>query len=490
MEVKTDYVRNHLGYFLWDKRPVWSKPVAGWCSWMAYLQDVNEADVIGAADFLDKNLKAYGYDVVQIDDGYQRAMQHGNDPLKPGERLSERWTVPNEKFPSGLASLASEDPCQGPHPRHLGRPLRAPGPENARTTFTKDGQPLRGPWVNWAMNGLEKGADEAYLDTIRTLKKQGWDYFKIDTLRHVLYDNYRLAPEYWSRRGTRAWRRPTAGSSRRSSGSRAGPTSSPAGAPCPSWRACPTAAASARTCQPDVPSMRKAAKYIAQFHHLNDVVWRNDPDYMCLRLAPEKARAWASFVSLAGGHLMVSDKPSDYTPEHVRLMRQVAPPLVTKPLNAAPLPPDPEYFTLNASKFGEEWAVVSRQAWAPKAYESVLLSRFGLSGPCLAFDFWESKFLGVVSEAPFHGLKEGECQVLGLRPLQNHPQVLGTDRHIGQGAYELESVAWRGDTLSGRFRGGPGERLAAVRPRSRGLQGAVGRGGFVRAEGAGVGVDV
>ena len=59
------------------------------------------------------------------------------------------------------------------------------------------GKPYRGPWVNFAMNGLKPGASEAYFETIKELKKQGWNYFKIDTLRHVLYDNYRKNPFYW-----------------------------------------------------------------------------------------------------------------------------------------------------------------------------------------------------------------------------------------------------------------------------------------------------
>lgn len=458
VEVKPDYVRTHLGYALWDKRRVWTKPVAGWCSWMAYLQDVREEDVLGAADFLEKNLKAYGYDVVQIDDGYQRSMQDGKAPLKPGERYSDRWTIANEKFPHDLSSVAHAIRAKGLVPG-IWVGLYTPLGLSHKDDYVKDkdGQPLRGPWVNWAMNGLTPGADEAYFDTIRELKRQGWDYFKIDTLRHVLYDNYRVNPSYWAGRSERmedAYRRIMAEIKRIAGRSYV----------LACWGSLPELAGLPDGCRigedvgPDLASMRKAAKYIAQFQHLNDVVWRNDPDYMCLRLDVEKARAWASFVSLAGGHLMVSDKPADYTPEHIRIMRQVAPPLVTKPLNAQPLPPDPEFFSLNASKFGEEWAVVSHQAWTPLAAKKVALAKFGLTGPCLAFDFWRSEFLGIVDgEVPLRALNEGECQVLGLRPVQDHPQVLGTDRHVSQGAHELEAVTWKGSVLSGRFRGGPGE---------------------------------
>lgn len=462
VQVKENYVRNHLGYFLWDnRRPVWSKPIAGWCSWMAYLQDVRESDMLAAADFMAKNLKAYGYDIVQMDDGFQRTPQSGDEPLKPGERYSDRWTIPNDKFPHGLASLAGSIKAKGLTPGiwvGLYTPL---GLKNAKDYVQdKDGKPFRGPWVNWAMNGFEPGADEAYFDTIRTLKRQGWDYFKIDTLRHVLYDNYRRNPAYWTGRGQsmeEAYRNILANIKRIAGSSYV----------LACWGALPELAGLPDGCRigedvdPTVASMRRSAKYIAQFGHLNNVVWRNDPDYMCLRLDPELARAWCSMTALAGGHLMISDKPDDYTPEHVRVMRQVGPPLVTRSLNAQPLPPDPEFFTLNAAKFGEEWAVVSHQAWANLPAKEVPVSRFGLdpAKSYLAFDFWNARFIGTVTgSVPLHSLEEGKCQVVSLRPLLDHPQVLGTDRHIGQGVHELEAVTWRANTLTGRFLGGPGER--------------------------------
>lgn len=461
VEVKEDYVRNHLGYFLWDnRRALWSKPVAGWCSWMAYLQDVREADMLEAADFVAKNLKAYGYDIVQMDDGFQRTPQSGNEPIKPGERYSERWTIPNDKFPHGLGSLASAIKAKGLTPGiwvGLYTPLGLSHAEDY--VQGPDGKPLRGPWVNWAMNGLRPGADEAYFDTIRTLKGQGWDYFKIDTLRHVLYDNYRLNPAYWTARkeSMEAAYRNIVGTIKRIAGN---------SYVLACWGTLPELAGLPDGCRigedvdPTVASMRRSAKYIAQFNHLNNVVWRNDPDYMCLRLDPELARAWTAMTALAGGHLMISDKPSDYTPEHIRIMRQVGPPLVSRTVNAQPLTPDPEFFTLNAAKFGEEWAVVSHQAWADLPAKDVPVSRFGLDPAkrYLAFDFWNAKPLGLVQGTlPLHALTEGHCQVVSLRPLLDRPQVLGTDRHIGQGVHELEAVTWRNRQLSGRFLGGPGE---------------------------------
>ncbi|MBS1726317.1 MAG: hypothetical protein JST51_06310 [Armatimonadetes bacterium] len=460
---KLNYVQNHLGYFLWDpSRPLWGPPIVGWCSWAAYGQGVTEKDMKAAADFLNKNLLAYGYNIVQMDDGFQRTPQSGELVLKPGEHYSDFWTKPNDKFPSGLEALATYIKSQKITPGiwvGLYTPL---GLSNSKDYVTgDDGKPYRGPWVNYAMNGLTDGADEAYFETIRVLKKQGWNYFKIDTLRHILYDNYRKNPFYWKFREESmedAFRAVLTGVKQAAGGSYV----LACWGTMPELAGLPNGARIGEDVGPDFASMRRSAKYIAQFHHLNNVVWRNDPDYMCLRLEPEKARAWASMVSLAGGQLMISDKPADYTPEHLNIMRRVSPTVFSKPVNLKQEKPDPEFFTLHCNKFGEDWTVVSHNAWQKVPARTVSLSDVGVvKGKYLAFDFWNQKFLGVVdSKLKLDALNEGHCQVVALRPVQNHPQVLGTERHISQGAYDLDAVKWDAAkaTLSGTYVVGPGQR--------------------------------
>ena len=458
---KTDYVQNHLGYFLWDSsRPVWQPPVVGWCSWAAYYQDITETDMRVASDFVAKELLPYGYNIVQMDDGFQRTPQSGEMKLKPGERYSEYWTKPNDKFPSGLSDLASYIKSKKLTPGiwvGLYTPL---GLANSKDYITdSEGKPYRGPWVNFAMNGLKPGASEAYFETIKELKKQGWNYFKIDTLRHVLYDNYRKNPFYWKSNEQsmeEAFRAVVTGVKREAGASYL----LACWGTMPEIAGIPSGMRIGEDVGPDFASMRRSAKYIAKFHHLNNVVWRNDPDYMCLRLEPELARSWASMISMAGGHLMISDKPSDYTPEHINIMRRVSPTVFSKPINVAQEEPDPEFFTLHSRKFGESWTVVSHQAWKALPSKTISLAQVGVSrGKYHAFDFWNQKYLGVIdSKVNFGALTEGHCQVISLRQVLDRPQILGTERHISQGAFELEAVMWQNESLSGTYKVGPGQR--------------------------------
>ena len=173
---KTDYVQNHLGYFLWDpSRGLYPQPIVGWCSWAAYYQDITEGNMKEATDFINKNLLPYGYNIVQMDDGFQRSPQSGDLKMNPGERYSEYWTKPNGKFPGGLESLATYIKSKGITPGiwiGLYTPL---GLTNQRDYVQDvDSKPYKGPWVNYAMNGLNPAwAEEAYFETIRVLKKQG-----------------------------------------------------------------------------------------------------------------------------------------------------------------------------------------------------------------------------------------------------------------------------------------------------------------------------
>ena len=356
IRIRPSYYRNHLGYFLWDNsRSNWKTPVAGWCSWMAHLQGVTEKNVVDAAKFFSANLKDYGYGIIQIDDGYQRVSQFPDGDVAVKEPFAHYWTIPNEKFPSGLKSLASTISGLGMTPGiWVGDYLPAGLNHKEGYVQDADGKPHKGPWVNYAMNGNDAAAiDEAYVNTVRELRADGWRYFKIDTLRHVLYDSYRQVPEYWQKRGEsmeEAYRKILAS------------TKKAAGADnyllacwgtIPELAGIPDGARIGEDVGPDVASMRRSAKYIAQFQHLNDVVWRNDPDYMCLRVPVAQAQAWATLTFLAGGHVMVSDPISDYDASRLDVLRRVGPPLVTRPSSVVPHGPDPEFMTLRAEKDGE-----------------------------------------------------------------------------------------------------------------------------------------
>ncbi|MEA2711568.1 MAG: alpha-galactosidase, partial [Phycisphaerales bacterium] len=77
-----------------ERRQAKLNPVInGWCSWFVYYGGVSEAEVLKNAQFIAKELKPYGMEWIQIDDGFYRAF---------GD-----WEG-NERFPNGMKHTADE----------------------------------------------------------------------------------------------------------------------------------------------------------------------------------------------------------------------------------------------------------------------------------------------------------------------------------------------------------------------------------------------
>jgi hypothetical protein len=97
------------------------------------------------------------------------------------------------------------------------------------------------------------------------------------------------------------------------------------------------------------------------------------------------------------------------------------------------LPPGSELWHLEVNRPDEHWSVLGRIAWEKTGLPArdISFSEIGLDPQqkYLVFDFWNEKFVGEAQGSfPADALPEGNCRVYGIRPLQSHPQVLGTKR--------------------------------------------------------------
>ena len=94
VRVLRDYFTKTLGlpfYVPFDDSN-FPRPPMVWSSWTSYYEGVREEDIVRNADWIAANLKTYGYQYVQLDDGYDRG--------KSGEHYwIENWD--KEKFPHG-----------------------------------------------------------------------------------------------------------------------------------------------------------------------------------------------------------------------------------------------------------------------------------------------------------------------------------------------------------------------------------------------------
>ena len=153
------------------RRPIGAQRV--WCSWYSFYADISEPALHEVIDDLD----GLAFDVVQVDDGWQR---HVGD-----------WEA-NDAFPSGMPALAGHIRDAGYVPGLWLAPLLLH--EHSRTYAhhpewvlrDADGTPASAGW-NWggrlhALDVTHPDALAHVCDVLRTVVGWGFDYLKLDFL--------------------------------------------------------------------------------------------------------------------------------------------------------------------------------------------------------------------------------------------------------------------------------------------------------------------
>ncbi|MFM9453879.1 glycoside hydrolase family 36 protein [Streptomyces europaeiscabiei] len=274
-----------------------------WCSWYEYFTSVTEDDIhenIRAMDTLDLPI-----DVVQIDDGYQRALGDWlalsgrfrsragiADTIRARGRRAGIWTAPFLVDPTSI--LADE------HPEWLvrdsaGRPLHA--------------------GHNWGhdlyvLDTTHPGAAAYLTEVFTTLRAEGYDYFKVDFLYAGALDGVRHASvdavtAY--RQGIELIR------------DAIGPDAYLLGCGAPilpsiglfdAMRVSPDTAPHRR---PEADDHSQPGQDPAEFtgagrQWQHGRLWVNDPDCLMARPAVETRERWAAHVEATGGLMASSDR--------------------------------------------------------------------------------------------------------------------------------------------------------------------------------------
>jgi hypothetical protein len=207
-------------------------------------------------------------------------------------------------------------------------------------------------------------------------------------------------------------------------------------------------------------SMAAAAKRF-YFHRRT---WVNDADHVCLQLlTSDQSEAAASIIALSGGNMISGDRLTELDPVKLDILGKITP-----SAGVAALPVDlldsemPSVFAAKMKRSFAEWTVVGlfNADLVRPVEKAVTIERLRLDAGkrYLAFDFWRKKFLGELSQELHVAVQPGSVTLLSLHEQTGRPRVLSTDRHVFQGAIELEDVQWeeRTKTLSGVSTGSEG----------------------------------
>ncbi|RFT15379.1 MAG: Alpha-galactosidase, GH36 family [Candidatus Saccharicenans subterraneus] len=457
------YYRLHRGlkyYEPWTYR-LKQDSVAGWISWFAFYDRVTEADIVETAETMVEKLLPFGYKLLQIDDGYQR-----------GEGQPELWLQANDKFPRGLSFLASYLKGKGLVPG-LWTNVAFKQVEFVQAHpdwFVQDnsGRPGRGNWVEYSLDGsVEKALDEIVRPVYRTLRNQGWKYFKVDALRHLRYEGYNAHSGYFIRKKVdreKAFRRYV-----EVIREEIGPESYLLGC----WGIRPELVGLLDGCRIGTDGFSYAG--LAQFNSWNNVVWRNDPDH--IQLDEERYRSLL-VTSLTGSILLLTDKPAVYHSPAVEPARRAAPVLWTVPgqifdvdpsrsslldrvgaevSGSGPRPfdaglrPACDLWLLEIVRPFENWLVLGRTGESEK---KIRFSDLGLDDQkeYFVFEFWSKQLVGSFNggfePGPLDPVYRSQCFI--IRERMAHPQLLATSRHLTGGGPDLLDTRWEGDELSAK----------------------------------------
>ena len=459
------YYQKHRGlkYFQpWTFQP-WKRSVTGWTSWYAFRDNVTQRDITETAAVIKETLAPFGYEYVQIDDGFQQ------NPIG----VPDHWLKTNDKFPDGLDGLKASITSQGLKPglwtnvSFAQRDYALAHPEY----FVKgpDGQPARGNWVGYVMDGANpKTLADLVLPVYRALKNAGWQYFKVDALRHLKYEGYNSFSDYFARKqlDRDAVYRQFASAITSAIG--------PNTFKLMCWGVRPELIGLFDGCRIGNDGFGYGG--FSEYNSFNNIVWRNDPDHIELK-QPDAYRA-TTITSLTGSLLMLTDPPAVYRTERVEAARRTSPVLFAQPGQIYDVEPSrsdaigrasvemsgsgPRSFdatqqlsthylyAVDVSRPYENWMVLARTGGDPGP---IRFADIGLASDrdYVAFEFWTKSLLGTFQRAFTPGAVDPrfDVQAICLRQKTSHPQLVATNRHVSCGATDVTDVRWAANALDG-----------------------------------------
>jgi len=484
-----------LGIETWlERHPELAVP-AGWNSWSGsassggYGTDIDEDVILENMDFADRELRRWGMNYFQIDDGWEAAVGDWwvNEDRFPrhGEQNGVQWLLARARrlgfipglwvqafnAEAGSRTLADHpewfaDPIfgglLGEDPRVLDLSLPA-AREHLRQVvarvrdwgaqwFKLDFGYTAAYTENWHQPNLTRG--EFYKQGVRLVRETlGGDVFLLNVAvvgwNYGLIDASRLTLDTM-----------------------------------PAWEGeaeDPYAISGALMNQGLKPMYRDCARR----YYLHGNVWLNHPDLTFYRahrdprvppLTLNESSTFTTAVALQGGIVKIGDRIVDLAPEAVDNLRRVLPVhgRCGRPLDLFRRE-FPEVWSLPVDDFDEPYHVLGLLNWGVNldltAWPYPFLedaareigadaSETGLDPAVeyLAFEFWTQTFLGTSDGGFFLTVPARTPRVVALRPRLGRPQLLGTNRHVLGGAGVIRSLAWDPDagTLTGVQEGSVG----------------------------------
>ena len=503
-----DYFTQTLGvpfYVPFDDENSPTAPMV-WSSWTSYYERVTEADIIKNTDWIAARLKPYGFEFVQLDDGYDRGPK--------GEHYwIDHWD--HDKFPHGAKWLAAYIHAKGLRPGIWLVP-------NSQQRFVNQ----HPDWYLYYKNGAKvmdyntpalDSTNPAVLDLLSnefsTLRGWGYEYFKIDGEHAIAkyvpnVDTVRLFDVKVD--PVIAYRKRLA-VIRQAIGPKSVVEGDIAGTPLngvgyidsffnghdlyDNWQGMYSLFSSIganvffnHIVAYTMPGEGMAVEPKISFEqgekqrNASVVETERSREFPLTGFGTTLAesRTVVSLVALSGVAYSLASVMPELPEERVHLLEKTLPTMPIFPVDLfsrgntmewdkfKTITPDdyihnyPEIVDLKINAPAGNYDVVAMTNWRTwgdkrqiKFHEKLGLEA---TAPYIAFDFWNQKILGVFRHGMEVEILPHDTRVIALHPLLGHPQLVGISRHI-TGAYSAMRQTWNQSTrtLAGSAQGVPGD---------------------------------
>lgn len=489
IQLTPDYYTRVLGlpfYVRYDDTHFAAAPMV-WSSWTSYYEAVTEQDILHNTDWLAANLKPYGFEYVQLDDGYDRRPE--------GHSWITNWNT--ERFPHGAEWLTNYIHGKGLKaglwlvPNAFATALKE---HPDWYLYDKQGKVLL-DYETPALDSTNPQVLEFLKDLFTKLDAQGFDYFKFDG-EHALpayappVDKTRLhapATDFIANYRQRlALIRDTIGPRRFIEGC-------PTGTPLNgigffdsyfngfdlynNWQGMYSLFSTINSdlflnhmvsyvmpgegLELGEPMTMQQAAAKRPSITLEMLRKREDPATGFGTTLAE-ARTLVTYISLTGVAYPLASVMPELPAERVKLLQATMPTLPILPIDLFSrgtesswdkfkhVQPDyyihhyPELLDLKVNQAAGLYDVAAETNWRSETTERTLdfIRQLGLpGGRYVVFDFWQQQPLGIFQDKLTLTIEPHDTRVLLIHPLENRPQLIGNSRHIS-GSFSILSQAW------------------------------------------------
>ncbi len=196
---------------------------------------------------------------------------------------------------------------------------------------------------------------------------------------------------------------------------------------------------------------------------VNNIVFFTDPDTILVGnyRTLEEARVTTTVVSLPGQMMFAGDKLAELPPERMKLLQQTLPVCDVHPMDLYPIFDFAPIWDLKVERPFGNYDVVALFNYDDREAELGFdFAELGLDDAVsyAVYEFWTAANCGVHRTGYRHTVPAHAVRLFAVHACRATPQFLSSDRHVTQGAVDLEALEWNAAkrTLLGEVRLVPG----------------------------------